>query len=208
MRNFVFHEDVLIDGEPVPHTRIAGDRMTWAEHAVQVRGERVVVGVRSEGLQMICEAATASGTVFDSRRSSILTVPRAEEGDDGDPRHAALREILLALRDAEDPETIAVAEELAADAAARLHAIGALRDTADAHEALGGGARARQLIADHEAQLAPVLAELRALHLAEVAQAVDGPRAVRRHPATGAASRSRRAAPSPRARRARRSAAG
>ncbi len=172
VRNYLLRELILLDGVPQRGTRVAGDRVSWAEHAVDVAGARVRGGVGSVGLSMICEAAHGDETIFDTRSASILTTrapaaPMPALPDE--PRAAAVRAVAGRLAGSTDLEVVARAQELEETLVPILTSIAQAREAAAAHVTLGGEAELSSLVDGLEAQLEPLLAELRALHVAELA---------------------------------------
>lgn len=172
VRNFVLREEVWVDGELIPRTRVDGDHFTWARHAVQVDGATLLIGVGSNGFAVHCEAAYREVLVFNSRTSaSVLSVIRPAKpvlADAEEPRLAAVMAIIAELTDSHDPETLAVIPPLKAEILDLLGSLARAEGAAEAHSVLGDSGEAQGVVLMLENELAPLLNELRQLHVEEL----------------------------------------
>lgn len=177
VRNFVLREEVWVDGEFIPRTRVDGDHFTWARHAVQVDGATLLIGVGSNGFAVHCDAAYREVLVFNSRTAASLlsASPSARPAlaDAEEPRRAAVMAILTELKDSNDPETLAALPPLRTEILELLGRLTRAEGAAEAHSVLGDSGGAQGVVLMLEDELAPLLNELRQLHVEEL----DGPAA-------------------------------
>jgi hypothetical protein len=167
IRNFVFGEQILVDGHAERKTCVTRSLME-SEHAVELSdGTRLRVRLETDAHGRVhCRVDDGKKVIFDSasRSSGVETAhgtpapaPSAE-----DPRLVAAR-LLLADVAAIDPGAAGVLENALRKV---VTAERTARATADAHEALGGRAEdTAELIAERAAGVEEMLATLRALHL-------------------------------------------
>lgn len=87
-----------------------------------------------------------------------------------------MRRLLAEIEAAHDPEVLARARGLQGEIDERLSRLERARAAAEAHAALGGTEETDAVVEEVEAELDPLLAELRSLHAAELgaAPADDG----------------------------------
>ena len=66
--NFIFHETIVVDGVRVPHTRVGGNYLTWATHALALPdGRELLINIASQdGITVRCSALIGEEVVFDS----------------------------------------------------------------------------------------------------------------------------------------------
>ncbi|MCO4771916.1 MAG: hypothetical protein KDA24_17930 [Deltaproteobacteria bacterium] len=178
--NYFLRETIDVDHRRIEDSRVAGDRVTWAEHLVVVEGREVLIRISGE-LSVGCQAWIGDQLVFDSRqyarqssgrRSSPVTTrstvsgPRA--GVEADPRRTPVDTLAASVRSSDDPERVARVVALQAEIGGLLGRIERIHQAAEDHSALGGAQDVESMVADLEAQISGPLAELRALHLDEL----------------------------------------
>ena len=158
IRNYGLTEAIWVDGERVPNSRVGGDFVTYAIHAVPTRsGEPLTIQVSTATLAMRCTAHLDSRMVFDSRRHPHLAVVI------DDPRWPAAQTLLLELDG--DPDTESSAATLRRVLRGGFEGLCRVRALAAAHRALGGDAFAAE-VSRCEATVTEALQVLRELHAA------------------------------------------
>jgi hypothetical protein len=105
VRNYAWHERVWVDGTKRLGTRTGGDRMTFAEHAVDLpRGGRLRIRILIDGIRQACVIDDGLRIVYDSRATTALPPPPPPPAD---PRIAPARAHLATLAST-DPEAAAI----------------------------------------------------------------------------------------------------
>lgn len=178
--NYGFRERILVDGQPVSDTRVGGDGMTQAIHAIALPDGRqldVRIGTQN-GLSVECTAEVDGEVIFDSRGAGALGLeararlpgelrPEAPDPPETveDPRWEAALVLLQEL--AENPALEATVEELSQELRRALHRLVQAHQAAEAHHALGGSSdELAPVLQAHEAAVQARLDLLRQLHLA------------------------------------------
>ncbi|MEZ4236617.1 MAG: hypothetical protein R3F59_10765 [Myxococcota bacterium] len=176
VRNYVLSERITVDGEQVARTRVGGNHLNYAVHALALPdGRQLDVAVTSDGYTFRCRATVGDQVVYDS----LAVVPRAGPararlpeaksappvaGIPTDARWGAAEVLLRELAD--DPEVRASAGTLSTELRAAMLRLEQARLAAEAHASLGGGDEAAALIEARESAVEELLALLRELHLA------------------------------------------
>lgn len=171
VRNFLFGEQIAIDGVPERNTCVARSLMQ-AEHEVELPdGIRLRVHIEPAGRGVGCRVEEGGRLIFDSaQRVPVVEPVAAVVPTNEDPRLVAAR-ILLADVAAVDARAAAT---LDAALAKMVTAERTARATAVAHEALGGHAEdTAELIAERAADVDEMLVTLRRLHLRVVSGGTD-----------------------------------
>jgi hypothetical protein len=178
VRNYVGREEILVDGVPVPRTRVAGDG-GHAMHAVGLPdGRQVNIVIDAVGGSRIrCRALVDDEVVYDSApdpakravrakvQLSPVASPDAEAAPAEDPRWAAAKVLFAEL--AAEGDVAAAAGSLEVELSGAMRRLAQARRAAEAHATLGGAdEEGAALVSSREAVVADLLGLLRALHLA------------------------------------------
>lgn len=159
IRNYGLTETVRIDGTRATETRVGGDFVTHATHAVPTcAGESLVIEVSTSTFAMRCVARVGSRIVYDSLASDVPL-----EGPIRDRRWAAAQTLLSELDT--HPGSARSAATLRRVLEKGFLSLTRARELADAHRTLGGDAM-RDVVDHHEREVREALDLVRELHLA------------------------------------------
>lgn len=185
--NYAFHEHIFVDGERLRDTRVGGDHLTHAAHAIRLPdGQQLDVVVGSaNGLTVACVAKVGDAVVFDSNdlrpapgtaravlppgRATAVTSEAVAVPDDA--RWAAAAVLLDEL--GRDPDHSDASEALRGALRDALTALETAQRAAVAHQALGGeGGPLDAIVAHREGSVVEVLDLVRQLHVVAATKGV------------------------------------
>lgn len=158
VRNFGLTESVRVDGVVVPESRVAGDFVSFATHAIPFsNGESLIIEITTSTFAMRCLARLGTRVVFDSI-GQPATLPLVD-----DPRWEAAQTLLSELDD--HPSTARSAATLRRVLERGFLSLSKTRRLAEAHRTLGSDDLGNA-VAQHERKVRDALELLRQLHLA------------------------------------------
>ena len=142
---------------------------SWDQHVVTLGGKPLYVRTLY-GPPLQIRAWTEDGPVFDSQPAILDGPPAPRES-----RREASRELVARLQESADPEVVARASELGPAIDRLLAQIEEGQRAEQLHGTLGDSEEVRLVVRGLEETLAPLLDELRSLHLLQLSAPLGAP---------------------------------